>query len=166
MTTLARHGGSYGPQLVAALADLKTGYQGSPASLPGHDVVWFCNALNFSAQYAGFDDSYYRDDLFEPVFEKLKADLPGVIKTSQVLALFARASDQDPGRGVLGPELLLRQEHPSGGMADPPAAAAGNDGHGAEEFPPHDALAQGPGRYRDHDLSRADGHLLAARRNR
>jgi peptidoglycan/xylan/chitin deacetylase (PgdA/CDA1 family) len=87
--TLARHGGSYGPQLVAALGGMKAGYQGSPASLPGHDVVWFCNALNFSAQYAGFDDSYYRDDLFEPVFEKLKADLPGIIKTSQVLALFA-----------------------------------------------------------------------------
>ena len=76
VTTLARHGGSYGPQLVAALGSLKAGYQGSPASLPGHDVVWFCNALNFSAQYAGFDDSYYRDDLFEPVFDKLKADFP------------------------------------------------------------------------------------------
>ncbi|RPJ03582.1 MAG: hypothetical protein EHM31_00295 [Candidatus Aminicenantes bacterium] len=86
--TLARHGGSYGPQLVAALGSMKAGYQGSPASLPGHDVVWFCNALNFSAQYAGFDDSYYRDDLFEAVFEKLKADFPEVIRTSQVLALF------------------------------------------------------------------------------
>jgi len=89
VTTLARHGGSYGPQLVTALGSMKAGYQGSPASLPGHDVVWFCNALNFSAQYAGFDDSYYRDDLFEPVFDKLKADFPEVIKTSQVLALFA-----------------------------------------------------------------------------
>src|SRR5512137_2298641 len=87
--TLARHGGSYGPQLVTALGGLKDGYQGSPVSLPGHDVVWFCNALNFSAQYAGFDDSYYRDDLFEPVFDKLKADWPATIRTSQVLALFA-----------------------------------------------------------------------------
>ena len=86
--TLARHGGSYGPQLVAALGRLGAGYQGSPASLPGHDVVWFCNALNFSAQYAGFDDAYYRDDLFEPVFDKLKAELPGVVKKSQVIALF------------------------------------------------------------------------------
>ena len=89
VTTLARHGGSYGPQLVAALGRLGAGYQGSPASLPGRDVVWFCNALNFSAQYAGFDDAYYRDDLFEPVFDKLKAELPGAIKRSQVLALFA-----------------------------------------------------------------------------
>ncbi len=87
--TLARHGGSYGPQLVAALGKLGAGYQGSPASLPGRDVVWFCNALNFSAQYApGFDDAYYRDDLFEPVFDKLKADLPRLARTSQVLALF------------------------------------------------------------------------------
>ena len=89
VTMLARHGGSYGPQLVAGLAGLKAGYQGSPASLPGHDVVWFCNALNFSAQYAGFDDAYYRDDLFEPVFDKLKAELPERLKTAQVLALFA-----------------------------------------------------------------------------
>jgi len=89
VTTLARHGGSYGPQLVAALGLMKAGYQGSPASLPGHDVVWFCNALNFSAQYAGFDDAYYRDDLFEPVFEKLKAELPEQAWTADVLALFA-----------------------------------------------------------------------------
>jgi len=89
VTTLARHGGSYGPQLVAALGRLGAGYQGSPASLPGHDVVWFCNALNFSAQYAGFDDAYFSDDLFEPVFDKLKKEFPEVIRTSQVLALFA-----------------------------------------------------------------------------
>ncbi len=87
--TLARHGGSYGPQLVAALGRLGVGYQGSPARLPGHDVVWFANALNFSAQYAGFDDSFYRDDLFEPVFDKLKKDWPWLVRTSQVLALFA-----------------------------------------------------------------------------
>jgi peptidoglycan/xylan/chitin deacetylase (PgdA/CDA1 family) len=86
---LARHGGSYGPQLVAALGRLGAGFQISPASLPGHDVVWFCNALNFSAQYSGFDDAYSRDDLFEPVFDKLKADLPGLARTSEVLALFA-----------------------------------------------------------------------------
>jgi len=87
--TLARHGGSYGPQLVTALGQMKMAYQGSPARLPGHDVVWFCNTLNFSAQYAGFDDAYYRDDLFEPVFEKLKADLPRLAQTTEVIALFA-----------------------------------------------------------------------------
>jgi peptidoglycan/xylan/chitin deacetylase (PgdA/CDA1 family) len=90
VTTLARHGGSYGPQLVAALGSLAAGYQGSPARLPGHDVVWFCNALNFSAQYANaFDDAYYRDDLFEPVFDKLKAEFPARVRDAEVLALFA-----------------------------------------------------------------------------
>ncbi len=89
VTILARHGGSYGPQLVSALGRLGAGYQGSPASLPGHDVVWFCNALNFSAQYSGFDDAYYRDDLFEPVFDKLKRELPERIRQADVLALFA-----------------------------------------------------------------------------
>ncbi len=89
VTILARHGGSYGPQLVTALGRMNAGYQGSPASLPQHDVVWFCNALNFSAQYAGFDDAYYRDDLFEPVFDKLKAELPKQVRTAGVLALFA-----------------------------------------------------------------------------
>jgi peptidoglycan/xylan/chitin deacetylase (PgdA/CDA1 family) len=89
VTILARHGGSYGPQLVNALGQMKVAYQGSPARIPGRDVVWFCNALNFSAQYAGFDDAYYRDDLFEPVFEKLKADLPRLARTTEVIALFA-----------------------------------------------------------------------------
>jgi peptidoglycan/xylan/chitin deacetylase (PgdA/CDA1 family) len=89
VTILARHGGSYGPQLVNALGQMKVAYQGSPARMPGRDVVWFCNALNFSAQYAGFDDAYYRDDLFEPVFEKLKADLPRLARTTEVIALFA-----------------------------------------------------------------------------
>ncbi|MEN6311023.1 MAG: hypothetical protein ABFD80_05750 [Acidobacteriota bacterium] len=87
--TLARHGGSYGPQLAAALGRMGAACQTFPASLPGRDVVWFCNALNFSAQYSsGFDDAYYRDDLFEPVFDKLKADLPGVARTTEVIALF------------------------------------------------------------------------------
>jgi hypothetical protein len=45
--------------------------------------------LNFSAQYAGFDDAYYRDDLFEPIFDKLKAELPEQARTADVLALFA-----------------------------------------------------------------------------
>jgi peptidoglycan/xylan/chitin deacetylase (PgdA/CDA1 family) len=86
---LARHGGSYGPQLVCALGQMKVAFQGSPAGLPGRDVVWFCNALNFSAQYSGFDDAYYRDDLFEPVFDRLKTDLPRLVRTTEVLALFA-----------------------------------------------------------------------------
>ncbi len=87
--TMARHGGSYGPQLVCALGRLDKGYSGSPAGLPGRNVVWFCNALNFTGQYDGFDDTYYRDDLFEPKLDKLKAELPRLAATTDVLSFFA-----------------------------------------------------------------------------
>jgi len=86
--TMARHGGSYGPQLIYALGRLKIGFSGSPVSLPGRNVVWFCNTLNFSGQYDGFDDTYYRNDLFDPHFEKLKAELPELAKTTDVLSFF------------------------------------------------------------------------------
>jgi peptidoglycan/xylan/chitin deacetylase (PgdA/CDA1 family) len=86
---LGRHGGSYGPQLVCALGEMKAGYVGSPVSLPGTNVVWFCNALNIFGQYDGFDDFFYRDDLFEPRFEKLKAELPALARTVDVLSFFA-----------------------------------------------------------------------------
>src|SRR4030042_6682693 len=68
---------------------MKAGYSGSPVSLPGRNVVWFCNALNFSGQYDGFDDTYYRDDLFEPLFDKLKTELPKLARTTDVLSFFA-----------------------------------------------------------------------------
>jgi peptidoglycan/xylan/chitin deacetylase (PgdA/CDA1 family) len=87
--TLARHGGSYGPQLVCALGRMGLGYTGSPVSLPGRDVVWFANALNFSTQYDGFDDTYYRDDLFGPHLAKLEADLPRLAENHEVVSLFA-----------------------------------------------------------------------------
>jgi hypothetical protein len=86
---LARHGGSYGPQLVCALGKMGAGYAGSPVSLPGRSVVWFCNALNFSGQYDGFDDAYFRDDLFEPLLAKLKAELPKLAETVDILPFFA-----------------------------------------------------------------------------
>lgn len=89
VTTLARHGGSYAPQLIGALAKMNVGYAGSPVNLPGKNVVWFCNALNFYGQYDGFDDTYYRDDLFEPHFDKLKAELPDEAQTVEVLPFFA-----------------------------------------------------------------------------
>jgi len=89
VTTLARHGGSYGPQLIGALGKMNIGYAGSPVNLPGRGVVWFCNALNFYGQYDGFDDTYYRDDLFEPHFDKLKAELPKAAQTVEVLPFFA-----------------------------------------------------------------------------
>jgi hypothetical protein len=45
--------------------------------------------LNFSGQYDGFDDFFYRDDLFEPRFEKLKTELPALARTMNVLSFFA-----------------------------------------------------------------------------
>jgi len=87
--TMGRHGGSYGPQLVAALGKMGVGYAGSPIKLPGKSVVWFCNALNFSGQYDGFDDTYWRDDLFDPLLDKLAADFPTLSRTVEMLPLFA-----------------------------------------------------------------------------
>ncbi len=89
VTTLARHGGSYGPQLVAALGELGRAYVYSPVSLPGHNAVWFSNALNFHGEYGGFDDTYYSDDLFEPVFEELKERFDAELAGIDVLNIFA-----------------------------------------------------------------------------
>jgi hypothetical protein len=89
VVALARHGGSYGPQLICALGKMKAGYAGSPVSLPGRSVVWFCNTLNFTGQYDGYDDTYYRDDLFEPLFQKLQEELPELARTTEVLPFFA-----------------------------------------------------------------------------
>lgn len=87
---LARHGGSYGPQLVAALGDLNAGYVYSPISLPGHNAVWFCNTLNFHGEgdYGFFDDTYYRDDLFDPLLEALDSLIPATIQDIDVVAFF------------------------------------------------------------------------------
>jgi len=89
ITTLARHGGSYGPQLIYALGKMGAGYVGSPINLPGKNVVWYCNALNFYGQYDGFDNIYYRDDLFEPQFNSLKLEFPKRIQNVDVISFFA-----------------------------------------------------------------------------
>ena len=88
VVTMGRHGGSYGPQLVAALASLGKGFSGSPVGLPGRTAAWFCNTLNFSFQYGGYDDVFWRDDLFEPAFEKLKAELIEMAKTREAVSFF------------------------------------------------------------------------------
>jgi hypothetical protein len=89
--TLARHGGSYGPQLTGALSQMNAGYVYSPISLPGHNAVWFCNALNFYGEgdYGFFDDAYYRDDLFNPMLAALDSLIPGSIKDIDMMAFFA-----------------------------------------------------------------------------
>ncbi len=88
VSTLARHGGSYGPQLVYALGRMGKGYVYSPIFLPGHNAVWCCNTLNFHGDYGYFDDFYYRDDLFEPRFDSLKAHFAQDIQGVDVLAFF------------------------------------------------------------------------------
>jgi hypothetical protein len=88
---LARHGGSYGPQLVAALAQMNAGYVYSLVSLPGHNAVWFCNTLNFhgSGDFGFFDNTYYQDSLFNPLFHRLDSLIPKKIKDLDVTAFFA-----------------------------------------------------------------------------
>lgn len=88
---LARHGGSYGPQLVGALSKLNAGYAYSFIHLPGHNMVWFCNALNFygDGDYGSFDNTYYRDDLFDPMLEALDSTMPLSVKDIDMQAFFA-----------------------------------------------------------------------------
>lgn len=89
VSTLGRHGGSYGPQLVGALAKMGAGFVYSPIRLPGHNAVWFCNTLNFYGSYGGFDDNYYRDDLFDPLLGDLARRFPKDIQDVDVLTFFA-----------------------------------------------------------------------------
>ncbi len=88
---LARHGGSYGPQLTGALSEMNAGYVYSPVSLPGHNAVWFCNTLNFHGEgdFGFFDDAYHRDDLFDPMLQALDSLIPASIKEIDVTAFFA-----------------------------------------------------------------------------
>lgn len=89
VTTLAKHGGSYGPQLVNAVGKLNAGFVYSPVNLPGKNEVWFCNTLNFYGEYAGFDNTYFKDELFNPIFDTLKVKFPKIIRESEVITFFA-----------------------------------------------------------------------------
>jgi hypothetical protein len=86
--TLGRHGGSYGPQLVYALGQLGKGYVYSPIYLPGHNAVWFCNTLNFHGDYGFFDDTYYKDELFNPLFDSVQRNFQKDIEGLDVVAFF------------------------------------------------------------------------------
>jgi peptidoglycan/xylan/chitin deacetylase (PgdA/CDA1 family) len=88
VTALARHGGSYGSQLITALGEMGKSYVYSPFSLPGHNATWFANTLNFYGEYGYFDDTYFSDSLFEPVFEELKQRFPGDAAGIDVLNFF------------------------------------------------------------------------------
>ncbi|MDX2444123.1 MAG: polysaccharide deacetylase family protein [Bacteroidales bacterium] len=89
--TLARHGGSYGPQLVASLSQLGAAFIYSPISLPEHNAIWFCNTLNFHGEgdFGFFDDTYHRDDLFDPLFQELEEKIPELTKGVEVVSFFA-----------------------------------------------------------------------------
>ena len=89
VSTLARHGGSYGPQLVYALGQMGKGYVYSPVQLPGKHAVWFCNTLNFHGEYGAFDDVYYKDELFNPVFDSLKKNFQSDIEGVDMISFFA-----------------------------------------------------------------------------
>ena len=88
---LARHGGSYGPQLVGALAEMNAGYVYSPAGLPGPNAVWFCNTLNFHGEgnYGSFDNTYYQDSLFNPRFNALDTLISNDVGEIDVTVFFA-----------------------------------------------------------------------------
>jgi len=89
LSTLARHGGSYGPQLIYALGQMGKGYVYSPVQLPGKHITWFCNTLNFHGDYGAFDDVYYRDELFNPVFDTLKKNFLKDIEGVDMISFFA-----------------------------------------------------------------------------
>ncbi len=88
---LGRHGGSYGPQLVAALSEMNAGYVYSPICLPETNAVWFCNALNFQGQgqYGFFDDAYHSDSLFNPMLTSLDTLIPKVTANIDMTIFFA-----------------------------------------------------------------------------
>ena len=64
VSSLARHGGSYSPQLVAALGRMGLPYVNSPSRLPGHNITWYCNALNFYSCLIAFQESYFTRESF------------------------------------------------------------------------------------------------------
>lgn len=89
ISTLARHGGSYGPPLIYALGQMGKGYVYSPFHLPKKHAVWFCNTLNFHGDYGNFDDSYFRDELFNPLLDSLEKNFAANIEGVDVISFFA-----------------------------------------------------------------------------
>jgi len=89
VSTFARHGGSYGPQLIYALGQMGKCYVYSPFHLPKKHAVWYCNTLNFHGDYGNFDDSYYKDELFNPLLEDLEKNFAEDVKGVDVVSFFA-----------------------------------------------------------------------------
>jgi len=89
VSTFARHGGSYGPQLIYALGQMGKCYVYSPFHLPKKYAVWYCNTLNFHGDYGNFDDSYYKDELFNPLLEDLEKNFAKDAEGVDVISFFA-----------------------------------------------------------------------------
>ena len=73
--SLARHGGSYSPQLVAALGRMSVAYVNSPSELPGRPITWYCNALNFRPCCVSFQDSYFTRESFLAMEQRFFAEV-------------------------------------------------------------------------------------------
>lgn len=66
ISSLSRHGGSFGTQLLAVLGTRKLPYMHSPAQLPKHNITWYCNTLNVFSCIGTFEAAYRsRDGLRE-----------------------------------------------------------------------------------------------------
>ena len=90
ITAFGRHGGSYGPQLVAALSEMNAGYIYTPIFLPGHYASWFCNTINFYGEGdIRFDDTYHKDKTFNPMLDSLKCTLSSLLEDTDGLTFFA-----------------------------------------------------------------------------
>ena len=59
ISSLSRHGGSFGTQLVAVLGARKLPYMHSPAQLPKHNITWYCNTLNIFTCIGSFEVAYH-----------------------------------------------------------------------------------------------------------
>lgn len=64
LSSFARHGGSFGTQLLAALGSRNMPYVYSPAKLPRHNITWYCNTLNFCEAMSVFQEAYLSRDAF------------------------------------------------------------------------------------------------------
>ena len=81
LRSLARHGGSYGPQLLTMLGKRGYPYVYSPAQLPKHHVTWFCNTLNFYEDGVVFQEAYHSAEALrqaEARFETYLREKPGI----------------------------------------------------------------------------------------
>ena len=87
ITCLARHGGSFAPQLLAMLASRKLPYVYSPAKLPKHNITWYCNTLNFGHAFAVFQEAYHSREAFLKA-EKSFLDLVAEHEDCDWMAMF------------------------------------------------------------------------------